>query len=125
MEAQRELGRAAKRVRGKLESKSIMKVINNGQECIKHSGIEPALWDINYSKIRGSDDTTFLQPDQLPEFGAQGETEASNEGLGGTYTPLTTTDPHEQTLLEGLCIPEAFQTSPFQPPHYISTECHR
>ena len=125
VEAQRELGRAAKRVTGKLESKSVMKVIINGQECTKRSEIEPALCNINYSKIRASDDTTFLQPDQLQEFGAQGETEASDEVLEGTYTPLTTTDPYAQTLLQGLQIPDAFQTSPFQPRRYISTECHQ
>ena len=78
MEVQRELGRRAKRVTGKLESKSVVKVIINGQECTKRSKIEPALWDINYSKIRASNDTTFIQPDQLQDFGTQGETEASN-----------------------------------------------
>jgi hypothetical protein len=73
-EKARELGRAAKRTTGKLQSKSVTKVIVDGTECNTKPAMEQALHKINYAKIRASDDTPFMQPPLVHEFGYRNNT---------------------------------------------------
>ena len=61
VEQQRELGRLAKAVTGKLESKSVTKIEHNDQEMTSKEDIEAALLQINYEKMRASDNTPFMQ----------------------------------------------------------------
>jgi hypothetical protein len=51
-EAARELGRIAKHVNGKLESKSVTMCLTDGVEYHTKAGIEGVLNTVNYSKLR-------------------------------------------------------------------------
>ena len=61
VEKQRELGRIAKAVTGKLGNKSVFKVEYQGKECNSQKEVETALFNVNEAKYRASDDTPFMQ----------------------------------------------------------------
>ena len=85
VEQQRELGRLAKAVTGKLESKSVTKIEHNEQEMTSKADIEKVLLQINYEKTRASDNTPFMQEPLRSEFGYRNDTEAADletEGVG-------------------------------------------
>ena len=65
-EQARALGRAAKRATGKMASKSVTKIEVDGVECTSCHAMETKLLEVNYAKIRASDDTAFLQELLLP-----------------------------------------------------------
>ena len=68
VEQQQELGRLAKAVTGKLESKSVTKVEHNGQEMTAKADTEAVLLQINHEKIQAFDNTPFMQEPLRTEF---------------------------------------------------------
>ena len=125
-EEQRKLGRAAKRVTGKLASKSVTKIIVDGQECNSKVDIEAALLPINLNKVQASNDTPCLQEPLRSQFGPRNNTENAEKVLSGTYTPPPSTDQYTTAMFSGLKQPEQLLNgSPsFKPRSRISTDDH-
>jgi hypothetical protein len=121
-EAARELGRIAKYVNGKLESKSVTMCLTEGVKYHTKEGIEGVLNKVNYSKLRQSDDTPFHQEPLLSEFGNKANTPAAEEVLHGTYTPPENTDKYAKILLEALATPPEItnNTGNFTPRRFIT-----
>ena len=123
------MGRAAKRATGKLASKSVTKIVVNGDECTSKQAMEKKLFEVNYAKIRASDDTAFMQEPLLSDFGYRQNTPAEDQVLQGTYVPPADADPHAKILLEELAMPAEIRAQPrCSPPNcprtYISTNDH-
>ena len=91
-EQQRDLARAAKRVTGKSASKSVTKIVIDGQECSNRQEMEARLLEVNEAKIRACEDTPFLKAPLLHDFGYDANTPQADQVLQGTYTP-----PHSLT----------------------------
>ena len=106
VEQQRELGRLAKAITGKLESKSVTKIEHNEQEMTSKEDIEKVLLQINHEKIRASDDTPFMQEPLRSEFGYRNETEAADLVTEGAYVPPIGTSPAVRKLLTELKRPQ-------------------
>ncbi|MCA1800735.1 MAG: hypothetical protein LC650_05530, partial [Actinobacteria bacterium] len=125
-EQARKLGRAAKLVSGKLESKSVTKIEINGHECTEKEKMEDALKTINYGKLRMCDGTPFMQPPLRQIFGRRNETNQVESVLQGTFVPPENCDPHAQLLLQGLQQPAILRqpNPPYQPRTTITTEDH-
>ena len=125
-EEQRKLGRIAKMVTGKLESKSVTRLIHNGGESTVRTEIEEILRSVNKEKIRASDNTPFMQELLSAAFGFLNDTPATDEVLMGTYVPPPGTDAYSRILLQMLKFPDAvFKGNiPFRPCTHISTEDH-
>jgi hypothetical protein len=81
------MGRSAKRITGKLESKSVTKVEWQGQEMTSCEEIEHTLLEVNRAKTRSSEHTPFLQHPLVEEFGFQADNANAQAVLDGTYTP--------------------------------------
>lgn len=125
-EAARENGRIAKLINGKLESKSVTQIEINGQECTRKVAIENALKDINYKKLRASDDTAFLMHPLRQEFGDRNDTPASDQVLQGTYQPPPQGDRYAKLLLQGLRQPPTLrpEAREFHPRTSITVDDH-
>lgn len=123
VEKQRELGRAAKKVTGKLTNNSVVKVIHNGHECSDRNEVEAVLLQVNEAKIRACEDTPFLQEPLVSAFGFRNDTSATDDVLEGNYLCPAGTSACTQDLLSHL------QTAPIPPDvqayiprRFISTE---
>ena len=125
-ERQRHLGRCAKAVTGKLESKSVSKVEHDGQEMTTQKDIETVLLEVNRAKTRASDSTTFLQQPMLSEFGRRNETESAQQVLDGVYNPPDGTSNACRKLLHNLRTPHniRIKRTKFQPRRRITTDDH-
>ena len=125
-EKQRELGRCAKLITGKLESKSVTKVELDGVEHTTKESIEAVLLDVNREKTRASDDTAFMMEPLLSEFGYRNDTQAAQEVLDGTYVPPEDISDACKKLLQGLRTPHNIRIRPtkFRPRRRITTEDH-
>ena len=124
-----EMGRIAKQATRRLASKSVTKVEVNGEECTSKQAMEEKLLEVNYAKIRASDDTVFMQQPLLSEFRYRENTLANDQVLDGTYEPHEATDPHAKILLEGLAMPAKIRAQcrappPRSPRTGISTDDH-
>ena len=125
-ERQRELGRYAKAVTGKLESKSVTKVELDGVEHTTKESIENVLFDVNYEKIRASDHTPFMTEPMVSEFGYRNNTDAANRVLDGTYHPPPGTTPTCRKLLHHMKKPTCIKRSRYtrRPRVAITTADH-
>jgi len=123
-ERARELGRIAKLINGKLESKSVTMCITNGQEYHAKKDIETILNTINYDKYRQCDDTPFLQEPLCSAFGNLAQLPAADAVLAGTYHPPPLCDPYAKLLLKALKTPSAIIANPtnFSPRSQITPE---
>jgi hypothetical protein len=123
VEKQRDLGRAAKKVSGKLTSTSFTKIIHNDNERTERGEVKEALLEVNEVKIRACKDTPFLQPALASIFGHRNDTPATPEVLAGTFECPGNTSAHTRDLLQHLQnapIPPDVQH--FSPRRIISTE---
>ena len=125
-EEQRELGRTAKRITGKLESKSVTKVEWQGQEMTAKQDIERTLLQVNEAKTRASEQTAFLQPPLLQEFGHKANNGNATRVLNGTYQCPPGCARESDTLIRGLRTPHNIRIRPtkFRPRTKITTEDH-
>ena len=125
-EQARDLGRAAKLVSGKLESKSVTKIEIDGKECTEKEEMEEALKHINYNKLRMCDNTPLLRPPLRQIFGDKNNPQNVSDILNGTFTLPDTCDKYVQLLIKGLKQPETLRphNRPFHPRTKISTEDH-
>jgi hypothetical protein len=96
--------------------------LTGGVEYHTKEGIEGVLNEVNYSKLRQSDDTPFHQEPLLSEFGNKANTPAAEEVLHGTYTPPENTDKYAKILLEALATPPEItnNTGNFTPRRFIT-----
>jgi len=86
-EAAREMGRMAKLVTGKLESKKVTSVLYQGRTYETKQGIDQVLLPINEAKVWASEDTAFRISPLRQVFGDMGNQEAEDAVLAGTYQP--------------------------------------
>ena len=125
-EHQRKMGRYAKAVTGKLESKSVTKIEHNGQEMTTQEAIEGVLLEVNRAKTRASDETDFMTEPLRSEFGTRNNTQAAEQVLNGTYMPPAGASVASRILLAGLRTPHNIRVrnTKFRPRRYITTEDH-
>jgi len=86
----REMGRIAKLITGKLESKKVTSVLYQGRPYNTKQGIDQVLLPINEAKVWASEDTAFRISPLRQVFGDMGNQEAEDAVLAGTYQ-----EPHE------------------------------
>ena len=123
VEHQRRLGRCAKLVTGKLESKSVTRVEHRGREYITRAGVEEVLLEVNRAKTRASDDTMFMLEPMRTIFGYRGDTIATEQVLLGTFQAPPGTSEEGLLLLASLKRPQRTNRH-VNPRLYISTEDH-
>ncbi len=124
-EQQRKLGRVAKLVTGKLESKSVLKVITQDGELTDKLDMERCLLGVNAAKLRASDSTPFMTAPLVNDFGYDSRSPASEQVLQGTYQPPPDADPYACLLLQHLQLPPPNpDPSTYQVRQFISTEDH-
>ena len=125
-EQAREMGRLAKRISGKAASAAVTKVTHNGAEQTRQVDVENALCEVNYAKVRASDDTTFMMEPKQSEFGLLNETPASQQVLDGTYVPTPdTTEPTRKVLRNAAIEARYRRIKPkHKPRRVITTEDH-
>jgi hypothetical protein len=102
VEKQRDLGRAAKKVSGKLTSTLVTKIIHNGNERSERAEVEEVLLQVNEAKIRECEDTPFLQQPLVSLFGHRNDTLATQEVLAGNFVCPAETSACTRDLLQ-LC----------------------
>lgn len=126
-EEQRKMGRIAKLVTGKLESKSVLKLETEAGELTEKKDIEQCLLRVNKAKTHASDNTPFLQEPLLSDFGYRNTGENGDKVLAGTYQPPPGTNPYAEILLRELKRdepPGIPSTTAYHPRKFISTEDH-
>jgi hypothetical protein len=125
-EEQGKMGRSAKWITGKLESKSVTKVEWQGQEMTSRDKIEHTLLEVNWAKTRLSEHTPFLQHPLVDEFGYQADNANAQAVLDGTYTPPARTPPNATQLLAALRTPHniRIRKTKFRARRVISTDDH-
>ncbi len=118
-ETARKLGRLSRKITGKLESKSVTRVIIDGSVCTSKSAIDNTFVKVNHDKVHSSEDTAFLQPPLLPLFGYRGDTPATKAVLQATSQPPPGTDPQAQHLLHNLSMPTQHSPPVPSPPSHL------
>jgi hypothetical protein len=116
VEKQRELGRAAKRISGKLTGTSVTKIIHHNEECCDRRQVETILLQVNEAKIRSCEDIPFLQEPMSTVFGFRNETPATQEVLDGVFDCTKDLLKHLQTA------PIAPEAEVLTPRKHISTD---
>ena len=106
IEQARKLGRIARAINGKLDSLSVRRVEHNGIACETQSALEGALFPINKAKVHSSEDTDFLIPPLVNEFGPRGNPPVEDQVLQGSYVPPRLASRCSKLLLRHATIPD-------------------
>ena len=118
---QQALGRAARKLSGKLGNTAITKALYEGEECSEHWRVKTILLCVNKAKIRASDDTPFLQEPLLSAFGTRNNTPAMDAVLQGSNHPPAVTCSYAWDLLHQLSSPPIpVDVHPFSPRKIIT-----
>jgi len=94
------MGRMAKLITGKLESKKVTSVLYQGRMYDTKQCIDQVLLPINEAKLWASEDTAFRIPPLCQVFGDMGNQEAEDAVLAGTYQPPPGTPQGAQLFLQ-------------------------
>jgi len=81
------MGRMAKLITGKLESKKVTSVLYQGRTYETKQGIDQVLLPINEAKVWASEDIAFRISPLRQVFGDMGNQAAEDAVLAGTYQP--------------------------------------
>jgi len=103
-EQARNLGRMARAINGKLDSLQVKVVEHDGTLCNTKERIKDVLPPANKVKVRSSEDTDFLTSPLVEEFGFQGNEQAENDVLQGSYVPPPSTSHYAKLFLKH-CVP--------------------
>ena len=72
-EEMRRQGRMAKRITGKLASKSVTRVIVDGQICTAKDELDAIFLEVNHAKMHASEDTPFMIEPLVSVLGYKGD----------------------------------------------------
>jgi len=119
-ETAREMGRMAKLITGKLESKKVTSVLYQGRTYDTRQGIDQVLLPINEAKVQASKDTAFRISPLRQIFGDMGNQAAEDTVLAGTYQLPPGTPRGARLFLQHAKKPPGIVDSPLG----MSTEDH-
>ena len=117
------LGRTARYINGKLDSKSVKRIEHEGRVLTEKEEIEQVLLEVNKEKMHRSAHTSFMTEPLLSDFGYRGDPEIIEQVMDGTYLPPPGTDQYAQELLQEMKRPSPTR-NPYHPRTIITTEDH-
>jgi len=110
-EQARNIGRMARAINGKLDSLQVKVVEHEGSLCDTKERIEEVLLSVNEAKGHSSEDTDFLAFPLVEEFGYQGNEQAENAVLQGSYAPPPLASRYSKLFLKHCVAPPGLPTS--------------
>jgi len=110
-EQARNLGRTARAINGKLDSLQVKVVEHDGTLCDTKERIKDVLLPVNKAKVHSSEDTDFLTSLLVEEFGFQGNEQAENNVLQGSYVPPPSTSRYAKLFLKHCVAPPGLPIS--------------